>query len=501
LNQMVDDAALARAKQEGLSVAILGAGAGGLCMAIRLQQAGISNFTIYEKADRVGGTWRDNTYPGAGCDVPSMLYSYSFEPKLDWSRRFAAQPEIEEYFEHVARKYRLYPHIQFNSEVHAARFDEAHGIWRLEMKDGREVTANIVVSGVGQLNRPFTPDIPGLDQFEGIKFHSARWEHDKDLTGKTVAVIGNGASAIQFVPEIAKIVKDMTIFQRTPNWVVPKADRPYKEWEKKLFRSFPFIARLQRWLIWMTLERNFLAFTQGSFFGKLFEKASKKALEDAIQDPELRRKLTPDYPAGCKRILLSNDWFPALARPNVHVDDHGVERITRDGVVTRDGVERKVDAIVFATGFEATRFLAPMEITGRGGLDLNEAWANGAEAHRGVALAGFPNFFMLYGPNTNLGHNSIIFMIECQVNYITQCIEALKASHARYIDVKPEAMAEFNRELQEDMKSTVWAAGCSSWYKTADGRVTNNWSSFTARYWWEMRQPDFDEYSLVGANA
>ena len=485
-------------KLRPLSVAILGAGAAGLCMAIKLQKAGIDNFTVLEKGPSVGGTWRDNTYPGSGCDVPSMLYSYSFEPKADWSRKFAGQAEIVDYFEGVARKYRLTPHIRFNTEVTEARFDEAAGLWRIRTAAGEEFSANVLVSGVGQLNRPAFPKIDGLDLFKGAQFHSARWDHSVDLAGKNIAVIGNGASAIQFVPEIAPKVGKLTIFQRTPNWCVPKPDRPFTEREKKLFRSMPWLVRAQRWLTWLMLERNFLAFTQGIFFGKLFERASKKELEAHISDPELRKKLTPGYPAGCKRILLTNDWFPTLARPNVHVETSHIARISENAVVTEDGVSHPADVVILATGFESTDFLAPMKIVGRGNADLNDVWAAGAEAHRGVAVAGFPNFFMLYGPNTNLGHNSIIFMIECQANYIAQCVQALQNGKLRYIDVRKEAMAEFNAALQKDMQKTVWAAGCASWYKTADGKVTNNWSSFTARYWWEMRHPDFAEYALVG---
>ena len=486
-------------KTRALSVAILGAGAAGLCMAIKLRGAGVENFTIFEKAGSVGGTWRDNTYPGSGCDVPSMLYSYSFEPKPDWSRKFAPQPEIVEYFETVARKYRLLPHIRFNTEIVEARFDEAEGLWHIRSAAGEAFTANVLISGVGQLNRPAYPKIEGLNDFQGAAFHSARWDHDVDLEGKRVGVIGNGASAIQFVPEIAPKVGKLTIFQRTPNWCVPKRDRPFTEFEKKLHRAIPALARLQRWWTWMMLERNYLAFVQGSFFGKLFERAALKEMETHIKDPELRKKLTPDYPAGCKRILLTNDWYPALARDNVEVETSHIAKITADAIVTEDDVSHPVDVIIHATGFESTDFLAPMKIVGRNNMDLNDVWARGAEAHRGVAVAGFPNFFMLYGPNTNLGHNSIIFMIECQANYIAQCVAALRNSKLRYLDVRKEAMESFNRELQKDMQKTVWAAGCSSWYKTVDGKVTNNWSSFTARYWWQMRHPDFEEYSLVAA--
>lgn len=481
-----------------VKIAILGAGMGGLGMAAQLRRHGIDSFVVLEKGGEVGGTWRDNIYPGSGCDVPSHLYSFSFEPKADWSRKFALQPEIHDYMKHVARKYGLAPFIRFNTEVAEARFDEAEGIWRIRTTEGEEIAANVVVSGTGQLNRPAYPKIEGLENFAGRKFHSARWDNSIDLTGKTVAVIGNGASAIQFVPEIAPKVKKLSIFQRSPNWVVPKADRPYTEREKSLFRRFPWIVRLHRYMIYLTLERNYLAFIKDSFFSRLFEKVGRNEIETHIQDPELRRILTPGYPAGCKRILLSNDWYPAIARPNVEIVTGGIARATADALVTADGKTHPADVVIFSTGFETTTFLAPMKIAGRGGIELNDVWKDGAEAHRGVAVAGFPNFFMLYGPNTNLGHNSIIFMLECQINYILQAIDALKNPKLRYIDVRKAAEDAFNRELQHDMRKTVWAAGCSSWYKNAEGKVTNNWSSFTARYWWQMRQFDLDEYQLVG---
>lgn len=482
-----------------ISVAIIGAGAGGMCMAIKLREAGITDFTIFEKAASVGGTWRDNTYPGSGCDVPSFLYSYSFEPKFDWTHHFAKQPEIEAYFKHVAEKYELLPHIRFNTEIESAAFDQATGKWNITTKSGETHSAHILVSGTGQLNRPAYPDIPGRDDFKGTVFHSARWNHDYDLTDKRVAVIGSGASAIQFVPEIVPKVQHLALFQRTPNWVVPKKDNKYSETAKSLFRQFPFLARLHRAMIYLTLERNWLAFRRpGSFFNNAFRKAAMGEIETYIKDPAMRARLTPDYAPGCKRVLISNDWYPAIARPNVEVITDGIKGITADGVETTDGTKHDVDAIIYATGFESTTFLAPIHVTGLNGVDLNQAWAGGAEAHRGIAVAGFPNFFMLYGPNTNLGHNSIIFMIEAQVRYILKLIEGLSNARISYLDVRPEIMKAFNKELQEDISKTVWASGCNSWYRTDDGKITNNWSGSTLRFWWQMREPDFDEYRLVG---
>lgn len=478
-------------------IAIFGTGAAGLCTAMQLKKAGIHSFTIYEKGEGVGGTWRDNTYPGAGCDIPSHLYSFSFEHKRDWSRKFALQPEINAYFEECAEKYDLYRHIRFNTEIASATFDEATAQWHIKTTAGEERVADIVVSGVGQLNQPFIPEIEGLENFKGVQFHSARWRHDMDLKGKRVAVIGNGASAIQFVPEIAPEASELTLFQRTPNWVIPKADRPYTKLELALFKAFPFLTKIHRAMIYLTLERNFLAFKKDSFFSKLFERQARKELESHIQDPELRAKLTPDYPAGCKRILLSNDWYPAMARKNVHVETNAVGHIGENAVVTEDGTVHPAEIIIYGTGFKATDFLCPMEIRGLGGRLINDAWKDGAEAHRGVAVAGFPNFFMLYGPNTNLGHNSIIFMIECQVKYVMQCIEEMITGSIAWLDVKPEAMDAFNTALQAEIQKSVWAGGCTSWYKTESGKVTNNWSSFTAKYWWQMRKADLENFAKV----
>ncbi len=479
------------------TVVILGAGVSGLCMGIQLLKAGISSFTILEKSDKVGGTWYDNQYPGAACDVPSHFYCYSFEPNPDWSRKFSGQAEIQRYLERCAEKYRLLPHIRFGREVASAKFDERAGMWRVRTTDGEEVGANVLVSGVGQLNRPHVPDLPGLSDFGGVSFHSARWQHQHDLAGKNVAVIGNGASAIQFIPPVAKTARHVAIYQRSANWIVPRGDYAYSERAKRIFRAFPLLLRVYRWYFYWQLEKNFLAFGSEGRIARTFETAARGWLETAIPDPKLRAILTPDYRVGCKRILIDDDFYPALARPNVSVETSEIARITRNAIETKDGHTHPADVIVLATGFETTTFLAPIEIEGRSGRKLAEVWEQGAEAHLGLCVSGFPNFFMMYGPNTNLGHNSIIFMIEAQVHYALRCIQTLAKRGLRYLDVKPDVQERSNAELQRDLSHTAWAAGCKSWYKTASGKVTNNWSSFTVKYWWKTRRPKLDEFDVA----
>lgn len=473
------------------SIAILGAGAAGLCMAMRLRQRGIHSFTLFEKSDRVGGTWRENTYPGAGCDIPSHLYSFSFEPKTDWSRVYAHQPEIQAYLEQCARKHDILPHIRFGVSVESARWDEAASLWRLRLSDGSQTTASVLVSAVGQLNRPLIPKIPGTDTFAGVQFHSARWNHAHDLAGRRVAVIGNGASAIQFIPRIAEHAGKVTIFQRHANWILPRGDRMYGPWQQWAFRNIPGAAKLVRSLHFLKKELCFSMLRPGSWLGKQAARQARRHLKSQIRDAHLRKVLTPDFTLGCKRVLISDDYYPAVARPNVEIVTNEIARIQPGGVFTHDGVHHAADTLIWATGFESTRFLAPLRIVGRGGRSLADAWAQGAEAYLGVAVAGFPNLFLLYGPNTNLGHNSILFMIECQVNYILEHLNRLNQERLDWIDVRPDAQAHFNEQLQSELGSTVWQTGCTSWYKTADGKITNNWSSRAINYWRQTRRPDF----------
>jgi len=471
-------------------IAILGAGVSGLCTGIALKRAGIHSFTIYEKSDKLGGTWYDNSYPGAACDVPSPLYSFSFEPNPRWSRMFSPQPEIQRYLAGCAEKYGLLPHIRFGSEIASASFDEAAGSWRLRTAAGEAIDADVVISGTGQLNRPHVPDLPGLADFEGTQFHSARWDHGHDLSDENVVVIGNGASAIQFIPQIAPKVKKLTILQRSANWVLPRKDLAFSERAQQRFERYPWLLTLLRWFVYWQLEARFFGFFRNSWLSRRLERTCRQHLAETIPDAQLREVLTPDYPVGCKRILISDDYYQSLCRPNVEVVTSPIERIERGAVTTADGRRHPADTLIFATGFETTSFLAPIQIEGRGGRKLEEVWREGAEAYLGVAVAGFPNLFLLYGPNTNLGHNSIIFMIECQVGYVMQCIRELFARDLDWLDVRPDAQARYNAELQRDLEKTAWTAGCASWYKTASGKVTNNWSGFTVDYWWRTRHPD-----------
>jgi cation diffusion facilitator CzcD-associated flavoprotein CzcO len=486
-----------RDMKKQLDIAIFGAGVSGLCTAIQLKKAGIDSFTIFEKSHAVGGTWNDNTYPGASCDVPSHLYSFSFEPNPDWSRAFSPQPEIQRYLLGCAEKYGILPHIRFGTEVASATFDESSSKWRIRTTAGEEILADAIVSGMGQLNRPHLPDIPGLADFEGTSFHSARWNHDCDFTGKEVAVIGNGASAIQFIPEIAKTAAKVAIYQRSANWIIPRNDRAFASAERERFRRNPWLVRALRSFIWFMLEIRFFAFIRESWFSKRMTKIATDYLHEVIQDAALRAKLTPDYAIGCKRILISDDYYQALVRPNVEVVTEPIARIERDGVATADGRRRRADVLIHATGFETTTFLAPLVIEGRRGQKLDHLWRDGAEGYLGICVPGFPNFFMLYGPNTNLGHNSIIFMIECQVNYVVRCLQELARRSARFMDVRSDVTERFNVDLQRKLAKTAWVAGCASWYKTDSGKVVNNWSGFTTDYWLRTRRPRAADFSFV----
>ncbi len=482
-------------------LAIIGSGFGGIGLAIKLQEAGYTDFLILEKANDVGGCWRDNHYPGAACDVPSHLYSFSFEPKFDWSRKFAPQREIHAYIRHCADKYNLWPHIRLNTEVTGASFDDARGVWRIATANGETVEATVLVPACGQLSRPAYPRLPGLDRFEGECFHSAHWHDGADVRGKRVAVIGTGASAIQFVPELVKQASALTLFQRTAPYVIPKPDRPYSRLEQKAYETLPLLQALSRTGMYWQHESRALVFGPVKQLMRVFEWDFKRHLNAAVKDPELRRKLTPDYPMGCKRILISNDYYTALAKPHVAVETGAIREVTAKGVRTADGVEHAADVIVYGTGFQATDFLAPMQITGRHGVSLNQAWRDGAEAYLGITVHGFPNLFMLYGPNTNLGHNSIVFMLERQFGYILQALDALRERGLQWVEVRAETQGRFNRWVQDSIRKTVWEDGCTSWYKTDSGKNTNNWPGFTLAYRWRTRHFEIGDYEALPQTA
>lgn len=478
-------------------VAIIGTGFGGLGMAYYLKQAGIESFTIFEKSDAVGGVWRENTYPGAGCDVPSHLYSFSFEPHYPWAWRYGKQAEILAYMQHCVRKYRIEEHIQFRREVSAADFDQQRGLWTLQLADGGRHEADILISAVGQLHRPMIPQIQGQASFKGRHFHSANWDHSLDLRGKTVAVIGSGASAVQFVPEIARQVKQLYLFQRSAGWVAPKFEQPISAFMRKVFDRSPLLYDIDRLRIFLIVEALAYAYNGHPWAERLMRLMSQVQLRLQVRDPALRRRLTPDFPIGCKRILLTTQWLPALTRPHVEVVSEAIEQITDNGIRSADGRLREVDAIIYGTGFAATEFLAPMRVTGRDGQCLNEQWRRGADAYLGMAVAGFPNFFMLYGPNTNVGSGSIIYMLECQQRYIVKLLQDRAQRGWRCAEVSPRAQADYRHEIEKRSGLTTFNGNCQSWYKTADGRNTNNWIGSMMEYRRRTARIDWTHYQLT----
>ncbi|MFK0243996.1 flavin-containing monooxygenase [Amycolatopsis azurea] len=479
------------------SVLIVGTGFGGVGTAIELKRAGFDDFTILESAAEPGGVWRENTYPGAGCDIPSPLYSFSYEPNPDWPKRFSLQPAIHEYLKRVVRRYGLEPHIRFGTRVTGASFDEERGLWRVETAGGETFEATVFVPAVGQLSRPVQPDIPGQETFEGASFHSARWDHDADLRGKKVAVIGTGASAIQFVPELQRQAGELTVFQRTAPYIMAKRDTSYRRWQQRLFRHLPATQLLGRLRIFLLAEYATYAMTKHPLLAKVFELRTAQLRRRHIKDRTLREKLTPDYPLGCKRILFTNEYLPALAQHNVAVETRRISAITPSGVLTEDGVEHEADVIVYGTGFAATDFLGEIKVEGLGGRTLSDAWKGGARAYLGMTVPGFPNLFCVYGPNTNLGAGSIIYMIERQARYIRQAVEHLGRPEVSYMDVVPEVEQRYDEEVQRRLGRSVWAA-CASWYRQENGRVSTNWPGLVTEYDRRTKKLDLGDYRTAG---
>jgi cation diffusion facilitator CzcD-associated flavoprotein CzcO len=479
------------------SVIIIGTGFAGIGLAIGLRKAGFSDIQLLEKRDSIGGVWRDNTYPGAACDVPSHLYSYSFERQYEWPNKFSGQADIRAYIEHCASKYDVMRHIRFNAEVVSARFDESAHDWVVRCADGAERRARFLVFACGQLNRPAVPDIAGLDQFGGKQFHSAAWDHTFDPMGRRVAVIGTGASAIQFIPPLARSVQKLLVLQRSPPYIIPRLDRAYSATELDWLRRLPWLRALSRLRTYALYETRVLGFTLLQPAMILFRGLWWWHLCRTIKNPQLRAKLTPHYRMGCKRILMSDDYYPALAQDNVEVDTQAIERVEPNGIRMRDGSLHEVDAIVLATGFHATDFLAPMHIVGRNGHSLQQAWQTGAYAHLGISAPGFPNMFMLYGPNTNLGHNSIVYMIESQISHIVDALVYCDSKAVRTVEPDAEICQRYNDSLQQRLHKTVWNTGCSNWYVNEHGRQTNNWPGFSFEYRYRLRKFRPDEYTLV----
>lgn len=475
-----------------VEVAILGAGFGGVGLGARLARHGPESFRIFERARGVGGTWWANRYPGCACDVPSHLYSLSFAPNPDWTRRFAPREEIQRYLDALVDRFGFRDRLTLGTGIRSARWDETAGVWRLVDDDGEAWTAAVLVSAIGGLSRPNRPEIPGLDSFAGPLFHSQQWDESVELSGKRVAVIGTGASAAQFIPEIAPKVARLDVYQRTPHWILPRPDRAIGPRRRALYRRAPWLQKLVRLGIWLTSEARVPGLAWSTRLSAGHRWLARRHRRRQIRDPKLERKLTPDFDIGCKRVILSSDFYPALARDNVELIDAGIERIEPDAVVDSGGVRRPADVLILGTGFRATDPVPEGLVAGRDGIDLARAWRSGPEAWRGVALTGFPNFFMLMGPNTALGHNSVILMIEAQIGFILDALEYRRGHGAAVLEVEPEHQRRYNDWLQRRLAGTVWnTGGCSSWYLHPEsGRNTTLWPGFTWQYRRMMRRFD-----------
>ena len=477
-------------------VVVVGTGFSGLSVAIGLRRRGIEDFVVLERAGDIGGTWRDNTYPGCACDVPSRLYSFSFAQNPEWSESFSPQPEIRAYLRNCAERYGVVPHVRLDHEVTALRWEDGESRWHVETSHG-PMTADVVVAGVGALSEPLVPALPGLERFEGTTFHSATWDHGHDLRGERVAVIGTGASAIQFVPQIQPQVGRLLLFQRTPPWVLPRRNRRYGRLERLLYRRVPALQWLARAGVYWGHEAYVLGFTRSRLLMRLGRLAALAHLRRQVPDPARRAALTPDYTLGCKRVLLSDDYYPSLGRPNVDVVTQGIREVNPTGVVTADGTTHEVDTIIFGTGFHVTDFPAARRIRGRHGLLLADAWRDGMQAYLGTTVAGFPNLFLMTGPNTGLGHSSMVYMIESQTAYVLDALARMDRDAVAAVEVRPEVQERFNIELAARHDDTVWSrGGCRSWYLDRHGRNTTLWPGFTFEFRRRTRRFDAAAYVL-----
>jgi len=482
---------------ESVDILIVGAGFSGLCMAIQLRQAGMESFLVIEKGEEIGGTWWYNQYPGCACDIPSHLYSFSFDRNPEWTRRYAQQPEILDYLRAAAKRHGVAARIRLRTALREAVWDEQQGVWHATAGDGLKIDARVLVSGMGALHVPRYPELNGLERFTGPAFHSAAWDSRVDLKGRRVAVIGTGASAAQFVPRIAPEADRLFVFQRTPAWILPRADGPIGERWRRLFRGVPGATWLLRMLLFWSLEMHVAGFLGNRTLRQLGEKQARRQLEKQVRDPQLRERLTPEYEFGCKRIIISSDFYPALARPNVELVTSGISEVRARSIVTGDGVERPVDVIVYGTGFRATEMLRGIRIVGRGGVEIHEAWSKRISAFLGITVNGFPNFFMLLGPHTGLGHNSVILMIEAQVRYVMSCLRLMQRRGARVMEVRAESQESFVEEVRRRLPGTVWESGCRSWYQDPrNGESTAIWPGSVVAYQRRTKSASDKDYTF-----
>jgi cation diffusion facilitator CzcD-associated flavoprotein CzcO len=481
-----------------VDVLIVGAGFSGICMGIKLREAGMHSFLIIEKSADIGGTWWDNRYPGCACDIPSHLYSFSFEPSADWTRMYPGQQEIQDYLKGCVARHQLAPQIRLSTRFQEAVWDEAAGAWRATTHDGTRIRARVLASGMGALHVPRYPDLPGLERFKGPAFHSSAWDYGVELGGKKVGVVGTGASAIQFVPQIAPQVEKLHLFQRTPAWIVPRLDFAISEKWKRRFRNIPVTRWAFRQYIFWRQEVRVLGFLGNEPFRKKVEGISLRHLARRIKDPKMRAELTPNYQLGCKRVLVSDDFYPALNRPNVELVTDAIAEVREHSIVTRDGRERPIDILIYGTGFRATEPLIGCRIVGRGGVEIHDAWKERMSAYLGVTVAGFPNFFMLLGPNTGLGHNSVVLMIEAQVRYAVKCLKLMKRRKQSVIEVRAETQQRFVEEIYRRMSGTVWqSGGCHSWYQDQrTGEITTLWPGSVVSYLRRTRSVSSSDYEL-----
>jgi cation diffusion facilitator CzcD-associated flavoprotein CzcO len=486
------------ASEINVDVLIIGAGFSGLCMGIKLLEAGMNSFLIIEKSADIGGTWWDNRYPGCACDIPSHLYSFSFEPSTDWTRMYPGQQEIHAYLKRCVEKYKLSPYIRLNTRFCEAVWDEAAGEWHATTQDGARIRARVLVSGMGALHVPHYPEIKGLDRFQGPSFHSSSWDHGVDLAGKNVAVVGTGASAIQFVPQIAPRVGKLHLFQRTPPWIVPRLDFAFSEKWKSRFRSIPLTRWALRQFIFWRQEFRVLGFLGNETIRKKAEEIANRHRERQVEDPRIRAALTPNYQLGCKRVLVSDDYYPTLNRSNVELVTERIAEIREHSIVTGDGVERPIDVLIYGTGFRATEPLIGCRVVGRGGVEIHDAWGKRMSAYLGVTVTGFPNLFLLLGPNTGLGHNSVVLMIEAQVRYTMECLKLLKSSKHRVIEVRADSQHRFVDDIYRRMGGTVWlSGGCHSWYQDQQtGEITTLWPGSVISYLRRTRSVSASDYEL-----